>query len=54
MRLLLANNADPTIENEAGDTAVDWAMKSGNTDIEAILREAGARSGKSMTIDVPK
>jgi uncharacterized protein len=54
VKLLLANKADPTIANDAGDTAVDWAVKSGNTDVEDILRAAGGRSGKSMTIDVPK
>jgi ankyrin repeat protein len=52
--MLLANKADPTIANDAGDTAVDWAMKAGNTEIEDDLRAAGARSGKSMTIDMAK
>ncbi len=52
--LLLRNSADPTIANEVGETAVDWALKSGNTDIEAVLRTAGGRSGKSVTIDMAK
>ena len=54
VELLLKNHADPTIENENGETAVDWALKSANTDIEAILREAGGRSGKKVVLDVGK
>lgn len=52
VELLLKNHADPTVENENGETAVDWALKSANTDIEAILREAGGRSGKKVVLDV--
>lgn len=54
VQLLLKNQADPTVENENGETAVDWALKSANTDIEAILREAGGRSGKKVVLDVAK
>ena len=54
VQLLLKNQADPTVENENGETAVDWALKSANTDIEAILREAGGRSGKKVVLDVEK
>ena len=54
VHLLLKNQADPTVENENGETAVDWALKSANTDIEAILREAGGRSGKKVVLDVAK
>ena len=54
VKLLLKGNADPGIANENDETAVDWALKSSNTDIEDILRAAGGRSGKSVTIDVSK
>jgi len=54
IELLLKNKADATIANETGETAVDWALKSGNTDIEALLRAAGGRSGKTMTIELSK
>ncbi|MFT3850436.1 MAG: ankyrin repeat domain-containing protein [Propionivibrio sp.] len=54
VQFLLKNRADPTVENENGETAVDWALKSANTDIEAILREAGGRSGKKVVLDVQK
>ena len=54
VHLLLKNQADPTVENENRETAVDWALKSANTDIEAILREAGGRSGKKVVLDVAK
>ena len=52
IKLLLANKADPTIVNENGETAIDWAMKSRNTDIADLLRAAGGRSGKSVTIEL--
>lgn len=54
VRLLLANKADATIINEHDETAIDWALKSANTDIEGLLRAAGGRSGKSVTIEVSK
>ena len=54
VKLLLRNKADATVANENGETAVDWALKSDNTDIEALLREAGGRSGKSVTLELAK
>lgn len=54
VKLLLKSSADPGVANENDETAVDWALKSSNTDIEDILRAAGGRSGKSVTIDVSK
>jgi ankyrin repeat protein len=54
IKLLLKNKADPTIANENGETAIDWALKSDNTDIEALLRAAGGRSGKSVVIELSK
>ena len=54
VRLLLMNWADPTVENENGETPVDWALKSANTEVEAILRDAGGRSGKKVVLDVTK
>lgn len=52
IELLLDNKADPTIHNERDETAVDWAMKAENTDIADLLRAAGGRSGKSISIEV--
>ena len=54
VRALLKHQADPTIANDNDETAVDWALKGKNTDIEDILRAAGGRSGKSVTIDLSK
>ena len=54
VKLLLKNKADPTVSNENGETAVDWALKSDNTDIEALLRAAGGRSGKSVVLELAK
>ena len=54
VRTLLKHQADPTIVNDNDETAVDWALKGKNTDIEDILRAAGGRSGKSVTIELSK
>ncbi len=54
VRLLLEHHANPDILNENNETAVDWALKGNNTDIEAILRQAGGRSGKPVTIELSK
>lgn len=54
VRTLLKHQADPTIVNDNDETAVDWALKGKHTDIEDILRAAGGRSGKSVTIELSK
>jgi ankyrin repeat protein len=54
VRTLLKHGADLSIANENGETAVDWAMKGKSAEIEDILRAAGARSGKTLTIELPK
>ena len=54
VKTLLAHRADPTIVNDNDETAVDWALKGRNTDIEDILRKAGGRSGKTVTIELSK
>lgn len=54
VRALLEKGADLAIVNENDETAVDWALKGRNTDIEDILRQAGGRSGKSVTIELSK
>jgi len=54
IKLLLKNKADPTLANENGDTAIDWALKSDSTDIADLLRAAGGRSGKALVIDFSK
>ena len=54
VKTLLAHQADPTIVNDKEETAVDWALKGANTDIEDLLRKAGGRSGKSVTIELSK
>ena len=54
VKVLLNHQADPTIVNDNDETAVDWALKGKNTDIEDILRKAGGRSGKSVTIEFSK
>jgi ankyrin repeat protein len=54
VKALLKHRADLTILNDKDETAVDWALKGKNSDIEDILRKAGGRSGKSVTIEVAK
>ena len=51
---LLKHEADPTIVNDREETAVDWALKSDNTDIADLIRAAGGRSGKSVVLDLSK
>ena len=51
---LLQHGADPSIINPRDETAVDWALKSDNTDIADMIRAAGGRSGKSVTLDLSK
>jgi len=48
----LANRADPNKALESGATALDVALKSENTDIAELLRKAGGKSGKSVTIQI--
>ena len=50
VRALLKHGADFSIANENGETAVDWAAKGKSVEIENILRAAGARSGKPITV----
>ncbi len=43
VRLLLAKGADVKAEDWEGKTALDWAVRSGETRIVKLLREAGAK-----------
>jgi hypothetical protein len=55
VELLLQNNADPNLANERGATAIDWALKTENTDIADLLRKAGGprrRSGGCRALKV--
>jgi len=52
VKTLLAAQADANRANENGDTAVDLALRAQNTDIADVLRHAGGRSGKSVTIEI--
>ena len=49
---LLANKADPAKTLDTGETAIDIALKFQNTDIADLVRKAGGRSGRSVTIEV--
>ena len=44
VRLLLAAHADVNAKSEAGETALDWALKFNNSAVLAALRGAGART----------
>jgi ankyrin repeat protein len=52
--VLLKRQADPNIATENDETALDWAEKTNNTDIAKRLRDAGGRSGKTVTIEISK
>ena len=41
-RMLIARSADLAVKSNAGETALDWADKSGSTPLAALLRKAGA------------
>jgi ankyrin repeat protein len=43
VKLLLWEVAEPNVRNEAGATALSMALRRKNTDIAALLRQAGAR-----------
>ena len=51
VELLLKNGADPTVTDEYGETAVDWALKGKNTDIADMIRAVGGRSGKAVVLE---
>ncbi|KAF4533646.1 hypothetical protein B566_EDAN005695 [Ephemera danica] len=52
VKLLLANKADPNLKLESGLTALDVALAAQNTDIGDLLRQAGGKSGKTVTIQI--
>lgn len=54
VKLLLGHEADPKIANQNDETAVDAAIKGNHTEILDLLRAAGGRSGKSLSIDLSK
>lgn len=54
VKILLRYEADPTILDQNGETAVDVAMKGNFDEILTLLRDAGGRSGKSLTLDFAK
>ena len=52
VNLLLKARADVNKANENGDTALDFALRTQNSDIAAVLRKAGGRSGKAVTLEI--
>jgi ankyrin repeat protein len=52
-RMLIARGADLRLKSTAGETALDWASKSGPTALTALLRKAGAPAAASSTNAVP-
>ena len=44
VRLLMAKGADVNARDKAGRTALDWAVRQGETEVVRVLREAGATS----------
>jgi ankyrin repeat protein len=43
VKLLLGGGADPNAKNDAGATALQWALRGGNTEIAQVLRGGGAK-----------
>jgi len=52
IELLLKNKADPARTLQSGETALDVALKNQNTDIADLLRQAGGKSGRSVSIEI--
>jgi ankyrin repeat protein len=44
VRLLIEKGADPGARDEAGRTALDWALLQGDTPVARLLREAGGQT----------
>ena len=45
LQYLIEHGADVNARDEAGRTALDWALTRGETEVSAFLRKAGARAG---------
>ena len=54
VRELLAKGVDPNAKNKAGETALVWALRRGNTPIVEALREAGASDRELVIASVEK
>ena len=52
-RMLVARGADLTVKSTAGETALDWANKMGETPLSALLRKAGAPTAAGAPRAVP-
>ena len=52
-RMLMARGADLTVKSTAGETALDWAHKMGETPLTALLRKAGAPAAAGAPRAVP-
>jgi ankyrin repeat protein len=50
--LLLDKKANTGLKLDTGETALDVAVKTNNSDIAEMLRQAGAMSGRTVTIEV--
>ena len=51
---LLRLGADPAAANHAGETALDWALRRGDTPAAAALRKAGASEARAMKTAVER
>ncbi|MDR0378729.1 MAG: ankyrin repeat domain-containing protein, partial [Candidatus Accumulibacter sp.] len=48
--LLEKHHADPSIVNDRGETAVDWARKGRHSEVEALLRKASDQPAGALPI----
>jgi ankyrin repeat protein len=53
VRALLAKAPDLTAKDATGETALDWAMKAGNTRDVAMLKRAGAPASTAASLTIP-
>jgi ankyrin repeat protein len=53
VRALIAKGADLAAKDLNGETALDWAMKAGNTQEVAMLKRAGAPASAAAPLSIP-
>jgi ankyrin repeat protein len=53
-RMLIARGADPRVKTPEGETALDWAQKSGATPIVALLQRGGAKAAPMPSHEIPE
>jgi ankyrin repeat protein len=54
VKMLIARGADLHVKTPEGETAIDWARKSGSTPAVALLQRAGGRPAPDAALSIPE